>query len=129
MIDVRWPPRGMAGPGPAMTVRAVIPGAESPDCPRRGRRRPAIHDCPSCIKEVVDGRPSPAMTGVGNVRQYFRPPVSGIELALSSKLRDDHDAELFLVLLMAAIGVALNPAAAFVVGVPIACGLRQGWLR
>jgi sulfate permease, SulP family len=54
---------------------------------------------------------------------------SGIELALSSKLRDYHDAELFLVLLMAAIGVALNPAAAFVVGLPIAYGLKQGWLR
>jgi MFS superfamily sulfate permease-like transporter len=54
---------------------------------------------------------------------------AGIELALSSKPRDYHDAELFLVLLMAAIGVALNPAAAFVVGLPIAYGLRQGWLR
>jgi len=54
---------------------------------------------------------------------------SGIELALSSKPRDYHDAELFLVLLMAAIGVALNPAAAFVVGLPIAYGLRQGRLK
>jgi SulP family sulfate permease len=54
---------------------------------------------------------------------------SGIELALSSKPNDYRDAELFLVLLMAAICVALNPAAAFVAGLPIAYGLRQGWVK
>ncbi len=54
---------------------------------------------------------------------------SGIELALSSKPQDYRDGELFLVLLMAAIGVALNPAAAFAVGVPIAYGLKRGWVK
>ena len=54
---------------------------------------------------------------------------SGIELALSSKPQDYRDAELFLVLLMPAIGVALNPVAAFAVGLPIAYGLKRGWVR
>jgi SulP family sulfate permease len=54
---------------------------------------------------------------------------SGIELALSSKPQEFRDAELFLVLLMAAIGVALNPVAAFAVGLPIAYGLKRGWVR
>jgi SulP family sulfate permease len=54
---------------------------------------------------------------------------SGIELALSSQPQNYRDAELFLVLLMAAIGVALNPAAAFAVGLPIAYGIKQGWVR
>lgn len=54
---------------------------------------------------------------------------SGIELALSSKLREHHGGDLFLVLLMAAIGVALNPAAAFAVGIPIAYGFKRGWIR
>jgi predicted benzoate:H+ symporter BenE len=54
---------------------------------------------------------------------------SGIELALSSKLQEHQGGDLFLVLLMAAIGVALNPAAAFAVGLPIAYGLKRGWLR
>ena len=50
---------------------------------------------------------------------------SGIELALSSKLQDYQGGDLFLVLLMAAIGVALNPAAAFGVGLPIAYALMR----
>ena len=54
---------------------------------------------------------------------------SGIELALSSKPQDCRDAELFLVLLMATIGVALNPAAAFMIGLPIAYGIKRGWVR
>ena len=54
---------------------------------------------------------------------------SGIELALSSKPQDYRDAELFLVLLMAAIGVALNPAAAFIVGVPLAFAFERQWLK
>jgi sulfate permease, SulP family len=53
---------------------------------------------------------------------------SGIELALSSKLQEHKNEDLFLVLLMAAIGVALNPAAAFVVGLPIAYAFKRGWL-
>ena len=54
---------------------------------------------------------------------------SGIELALSSKLHEHQGSDLFLVLLMAAIGVALNPAAAFAVGLPIAYAFKRQWLR
>jgi len=54
---------------------------------------------------------------------------SGIELALSSKLHEHKGADLFLALLMAAIGVALNPAAAFAVGLPIAYALQHEWIR
>ena len=53
---------------------------------------------------------------------------SGLELALSSKLHEHHGGDLFLVLLMAAIGVALNPVAAFAVGLPIAYSLQRGWI-
>jgi MFS superfamily sulfate permease-like transporter len=61
---------------------------------------------------------------LGGLLMFF-----GIELALSSKPQDYRDGELFLALLMAAIGVALNPAAGFAVGVPIAYGLKRGWVR
>lgn len=54
---------------------------------------------------------------------------SGIELALSARLHEHQGGDLFLVLLMAAIGVALNPAAAFAVGLPIAYAFRREWLR
>ena len=54
---------------------------------------------------------------------------SGLELALSSKPKEYRDGDLFLVLLMAAIGVALNPAAAFAVGLPLAYAFKQKWLR
>ena len=54
---------------------------------------------------------------------------SGIELALSSKLHEHQGGDLFLWLLMAAIGVALNPAAAFAVGLPIAYAFKREWLR
>jgi len=54
---------------------------------------------------------------------------SGIELALSSKLHEHQGGDLFLVLLMAAIGVALNPAAAFAVGLPVAYAFKREWLR
>jgi len=54
---------------------------------------------------------------------------SGIELALSSKLHEHKGGDLFLVLLMAAIGVALNPATAFAVGLPIAYALQHEWIR
>lgn len=53
---------------------------------------------------------------------------SGIELALSAKLQDHHGDDLFLVLLMAAIGVAINPAAAFAIGLPTAYAFKRGWL-
>jgi predicted benzoate:H+ symporter BenE len=53
---------------------------------------------------------------------------SGIELALSAKLQDQKGEDLFLVLSMAAIGVAINPAAAFAVGLPTAYAFKRGWL-
>lgn len=53
---------------------------------------------------------------------------SGLELALSSKISEYRRGDLFLVLLMAAIGIALNPAAAFAVGLPIAYALERGWI-
>jgi len=54
---------------------------------------------------------------------------SGIELALSSNPGNFRDEELFLVLLMATIGVAVNPAVAVAAGMPIAYGLKSGWLK
>lgn len=54
---------------------------------------------------------------------------SGIDLALSSKLERFRDADLFLVLLMAAIGVAVNPAAAFAVGLPLAYAVKHRWIK
>jgi predicted benzoate:H+ symporter BenE len=54
---------------------------------------------------------------------------SGIELALSSKPHEHQAGDLFLVLLMAAVGVALNPAAAFAAGLPLAYAFKRGWLR
>jgi MFS superfamily sulfate permease-like transporter len=54
---------------------------------------------------------------------------SGLELALSSKPQEYRDSELFLVLLMAAISVALNPAAAFAVGLPLAYAFKRNWLK
>jgi SulP family sulfate permease len=54
---------------------------------------------------------------------------SGVDLALSSKPDTYRGMDLFIVILMAAIGVAVNPAAAFAIGVPLAYAARQGWLR
>jgi hypothetical protein len=54
---------------------------------------------------------------------------SGIDLALYSKPGRYEGTELFLVLLMAAIGVAVNPAVAFAVALPLAYGVKQGWLK
>ena len=54
---------------------------------------------------------------------------SGVDLALSSRPGDYQDADLFLVLVMAAIGVAVNPAAAFAVGVPLAYAFKHRWLK
>lgn len=54
---------------------------------------------------------------------------SGLDLALSSRLQDHRDADLFLVLLMAAVGVAINPAAAFAVGLPLAIAIKRGWVK
>ncbi|HJU17757.1 MAG TPA: putative sulfate/molybdate transporter [Stellaceae bacterium] len=54
---------------------------------------------------------------------------SGLELARSARLHEHRQGDLFLVLLMAAIGVALNPAAAFAVGLPLAYAFERGWIR
>ncbi|HEY5409976.1 MAG TPA: hypothetical protein VIJ94_04535, partial [Caulobacteraceae bacterium] len=54
---------------------------------------------------------------------------SGLDLALSSKPGDYKDADLFLVLAMAAIGVAVNPAAAFAAGLPLAYAIKHRWLK
>ena len=54
---------------------------------------------------------------------------SGIDLALSSRPGDYKGADLFLVILMAAIGVAVNPAVAFAVGLPLAYAVKHGWLK
>lgn len=54
---------------------------------------------------------------------------SGIELALSSKPHEYKGADLYLVLLMAAIGIAANAAIAFAVGVPLAYCIKRGWVR
>jgi hypothetical protein len=55
-------------------------------------------------------------------------PFSGFELALSSRPLEYRDSDLLLVLLMAAIGVALN-LAAFVAGVPLASAFKQKWRK
>ncbi len=54
---------------------------------------------------------------------------SGIDLAQSSKPQRYRDEELFIVLTLAAIGVALNPAIAFAIGLPLAYAAQRGWLR
>ena len=48
---------------------------------------------------------------------------------LSARLQEHGGDDLFLVLLMAAIGVALNPAAASAVGLPPAYAFQHGWVR
>jgi sulfate permease, SulP family len=53
------------------------------------------------------------------------PLFSGLELALLSKPHEYRDGDLFVVLLTAAIGIALNPVAAFVVGLPLAYAFKQ----
>jgi MFS superfamily sulfate permease-like transporter len=54
---------------------------------------------------------------------------SGLELALSAKPARFEPAELFLVLLMAALAVATNPAIAFAVGLPLAIALQRRWVK
>ena len=54
---------------------------------------------------------------------------SGIELAASSRPQNYREADLVLVLLIAAVGVAMNPAAAFAVGLPVAYALKRGWVK
>jgi predicted benzoate:H+ symporter BenE len=55
---------------------------------------------------------------------------SGVDLAVASRpARFKEETDLFLVLLMAAVSVAVNPAAAFVVGVPLAYATKRHWVR
>ena len=55
--------------------------------------------------------------------------LSGIELAQSSKPQSFAEADLFLVLAMAVVCVALNPAIAFAAGLPVAYAIQKGWIR
>ena len=50
---------------------------------------------------------------------------SGLDLAQSSKPQSYEGPELFIVFLMAAIGIVFNPAAAFAAGLPLALALRR----
>ena len=57
------------------------------------------------------------------------PPRAPVPFGERPKLHEHQGSDLFLVLLIAAIGVALNPAAAFAVGLPIAYAFKREWLR
>jgi MFS superfamily sulfate permease-like transporter len=54
---------------------------------------------------------------------------SGLELAASSKPQTHKDADLVLVLLIAAVCITTNPALAFAVGLPLAFALKRGWVK
>ncbi len=54
---------------------------------------------------------------------------SGLDLALSSKPGRFAPPELLLVLLMAILSVATNPAVAFAVGLPLALAQERRWLK
>ena len=105
-------------------------GRRRRSCPgsaRAPRLRPFSSDVCSSISVSVSGkaamrfsRQSPDAV-LGSLLLF-----SGIELALSARLQDHGGEDLFLVLLMAAIGVALNPAAAFAVGLQLAYAFRHG---
>jgi hypothetical protein len=53
---------------------------------------------------------------------------SGIEPGLAARSQEHGGEDLFLVLLMAAIRVAVNPAAAFAVGLRLAYAFKHGWM-
>lgn len=53
---------------------------------------------------------------------------SGLDLALSSKIQRFAGAEVFVILAMAVLSVALNPAVAFVIGLPLAILAQKGRL-
>lgn len=54
---------------------------------------------------------------------------SGLELAVSARPERFSGVELFVVLLVAAIGVAANPAVGFAAGLLLAAAVRRGWCR
>ncbi len=54
---------------------------------------------------------------------------SGLELAVSARAERFKGTEVFVVLLVAAAGVAANPAIGFVVGIAMAAALHRGWWR
>jgi predicted benzoate:H+ symporter BenE len=54
---------------------------------------------------------------------------SGLELALSARPHTFAGEHLVVVLVVAAISVAANPAAAFLLGLPLVYVLRRGWVR
>lgn len=49
---------------------------------------------------------------------------SGVDLAVSSRPGSYRDTDLFLVVLVAAIGIAVNPAIAFAIGLPLSYALH-----
>ncbi|MDD3852185.1 MAG: putative sulfate/molybdate transporter [Syntrophomonadaceae bacterium] len=53
---------------------------------------------------------------------------SGIDLAMATRNMDEHQG-LFLVLIVAALTIGLNPAVAFIAGIVIYLIERQGWIR
>ena len=125
------PASGISWPRPSAAISCAMGRAESPAISVRGphRDRPGA-DRPRLYRvgrglrrgRLCDARAIPDAV-LGGLLLF-----SGIELALSSKLHEHRGGDLFLVLLMAAIGVALNPAAAFAVGLPGAYALKRGWL-
>jgi len=54
---------------------------------------------------------------------------SGVELALSARPQGYAGADLFVVLVVAAVSVASNPAVAFVAGLPLAYAVKRGLVR
>lgn len=54
---------------------------------------------------------------------------SGIDLAQSCRPERFNKADLLLVLLLAAICVALSPAIAFAIGLPVSWAVQRGWLQ
>ena len=112
--------------------------------PRRGRhrgprslRRPLLATAPVLIGLsflglgllLGEGGSPPTPDGAGCRARRGCCCSPAFYLALSSKPGRYKSTELFLVLLMAAIGVAVNPAVAFAVGLPLAYGVKHGWLK
>jgi MFS superfamily sulfate permease-like transporter len=54
---------------------------------------------------------------------------SGLELAISASLPRYNEGELFVILVIAAVSVASNPAVAFALGLPLAYALQRGLVR
>lgn len=55
--------------------------------------------------------------------------LSGVELANSAKPQSFAGSDLFIILAVAAVGVASNPAVAFLIGLPLAYAIKRGLVR